>query len=97
MKTRLICQDVFAKFTSVNRRIALQVARKIAPCDMTLSSMSKFLTNTAAHKSEGLEYKMFFINGCPHYLVLLPVRPSYCVIETSKKMIKVFAYYCKCS
>ncbi len=29
---------VFAKFTSLNSRIALRVARKIAPCDMAFTS-----------------------------------------------------------
>ncbi len=42
----LICEEyiskmqrrrVFTKFTSLNSKIALQVARKIAPCDMAFS------------------------------------------------------------
>jgi hypothetical protein len=30
-------ESVFAKFASLNSRIAVHVARKIAPCDMALS------------------------------------------------------------
>ena len=36
---------IFGNFTSLKSRIALQVARKIAPCNMALSKlMSKLLT-----------------------------------------------------